>query len=116
MLQYSSEFRCFISLISINITKIKEHSTQSTSGEGYNNEIFWELNWLNQWDPRLIKFIKERILILPPTLHHQLNLNIDFDEEQPWKHQGQNGEALLVEYLHDLIKSDRSKHNYNFYC
>ena len=87
----------------------KEQSTQGTGDEMYNNEMFWELNWLNQWDPRLIKFIKKKILLSPPKVENHLNLNIGFDENQPWKHQGQNDEGLFVEYLHDLINHNISK-------
>ena len=29
-------------------------------------KIHWELNWLNQWDQKLIKFIKDELLIPPP--------------------------------------------------
>ena len=29
-------------------------------------KIHWELNWLNQWDQKLIKFIRDELLIPPP--------------------------------------------------
>ena len=31
-------------------------------------KIFWELNWLDQRNPMLIQFIKEKILIPPPRV------------------------------------------------
>ena len=71
-----------------------------------NGKIYWELNWLDQRDPRLIKFIKDEILIPPPS-NKKLNLWNEFDDKKPWKHQGQNGEALVVEYFYYLNQIDK---------
>ena len=66
-------------------------------------QIYWDLNWLNQWDHRLIKFIKENLLIPPPTYSEKgVNLQNQFDPAHAWKFQGQHGEALAVEYLYGL--------------
>ena len=67
------------------------------------SKIYWELNWFNQWDHRLIRFIREELLIPPPTYSPQgLNLTERFDPKEQWKHQGQNGEPLVVESLYNL--------------
>ena len=66
-------------------------------------KIHWELNWLNQWDQKLIKFIKDELLIPPPTYSkNNLNLANKYDPNKPRKHQGQNGEVLAVEHLYGL--------------
>ena len=65
-------------------------------------KIFWELNWLNQRDPKLIHFIKENILIPPPRIKQDLNLFEPFDNKKPWKHQGTHGEALAVETIYGM--------------
>ena len=67
------------------------------------------MNWLNQWDPRLIEFIRDEILIPPPSLKQKLNLTYGFDEHEPWNHQGQNGEVLAVEYVHGLGQFDKNR-------
>ena len=68
-------------------------------------KIHWELNWLNQWDQKLINFIKNELLIPPPTHSDKNFLFVSkYDPNMPWKHQGQNGEALAVEYLYGLDK------------
>ena len=36
--------------------------------------IYWELNWMNQEDPYLIQFIREKILIPPPGSLEEGNL------------------------------------------
>ena len=64
-------------------------------------KIHWELNWLNQRDPKLIEFIKNELLIHPPKISKQnINLSNKYDRNKPWKHQGQHGEALVVEYMY----------------
>ena len=69
-------------------------------------KIHWELNWLNQWDQKLIKFIKDELLIAPPFYSKgNLNLVNEYNPNEPWKHQGQNGEALAVEHLYGLDKT-----------
>ena len=65
-------------------------------------KIYWELNWLHQSDPRLIKFIKNNILIPPRFSAQKINLSNEFDENQPWKNQGTHGEALVVERIYAL--------------
>ena len=65
-------------------------------------KIFWELNWLSQRDPKLIQFIKEKILIPPPRVKEPINLLEPFDISKPWKHQGTHGEALAVESIYNL--------------
>ena len=65
-------------------------------------KIHWELNWLNQWDQKLIKFIKDELLIPPPTYSEKnLSLMNKYYPKHAWKHQGQNGEALVVEYIYE---------------
>ena len=55
--------------------------------------IYWELNW----------FIKEELIIPPPSDSKKwLNLTDKFDPKEPWKHQGQNGEPIVVEQLYNL--------------
>ena len=71
-------------------------------------QIYWELNWMNQWDPRLINFIKQEILIAPPTTKRKLNLQKEYNDSQPWIHHGQHGEVLAVEYLNGLDKMSES--------
>ena len=78
-------------------------------------KIHWGLNWLNQWDPRLIKFIREELLISPPSPKQKLNLQNEFDPMKPWKHQGQNGETLAIESLYGLNKVENNKRRY-FIC
>ena len=66
-------------------------------------KIHWELNWLNQWDPQLIEFIKNHLLIPPPKYSMKnLNLRNKYDPDHAWKYQGQHGQAIAVEYLHGL--------------
>ena len=76
-------------------------------------KIHWEFNWANQWDPRLIKFIRDELLIRPPTYSNKnLNLVNEYNPVKPWMHQGENGEALAVEYLYGLDRIERrSCHN-----
>ena len=65
-------------------------------------KIHWELNWLHQSDQKLIKVIKDELLIPPPTYSkNNLNLMNKYHPNTPFKHQGQNGEALVVEYLYE---------------
>ena len=67
------------------------------------------MNWLNQWDQNLIKFIKERLIIPPPKhIQNDRNLENKYDPSQPWKHQGQKGEPVIVEYLYGLSKDEQS--------
>ena len=71
-------------------------------------KIHWEFNWSSQWDPRLIKFIREELLIWPPKYSNRnLNLVNEYDPVKPWMHQGENGEALAVEYLYGLDTIDK---------
>ena len=70
-------------------------------------KIFWELNWLSQRDPKLIHFIKERILIPPPRVKEPINLLEPFDMSKPWKHQGTHGEALAVESIYGLKRKKK---------
>ena len=65
-------------------------------------KIYWGLNWLSQKDPKLIRFIKEKVLIPPPCVKQRLNILEQFDEKKPWKHQGTHGEALAVETIYGL--------------
>lgn len=74
-------------------------------------KIHWGLNWLNQWDPRLIKFIREELLISPPSPKQKLNLQNEFDPMKPWQHQGQYGETLAIESLYGLNKVENNKRN-----
>ena len=76
-------------------------------------KIFWELNWLSQWDPKLIQFIKENVLIHPPIVKESLTLLNEFNERQPWKHQGTHGEALVVEYIYGLNNSGKTTERRN---
>ena len=67
------------------------------------SKIYWRLNLFNQWDHRLIRFIKEELIIPPPSCSKKwLNLTDKFDPKGPWKHQGQNGEPIVVEQLYNL--------------
>ena len=77
-------------------------------------QIHWELNWSNQWDQRLVRYIRDELLIPPPAYSKKsLNLANKYDQNSPWKHQGQYGEALAVEYLHGLHKiENRNGHNF----
>ena len=78
-------------------------------------KIYWELNWLNQWDHRLIKFIKDHILIPPPKYAEKnLNLRDKYNLEHAWKFQGQHGEALAVEYLYGLKSPENNTCNKGF--
>ena len=70
-------------------------------------KIFWELNWLDQRNPMLIQFIKEKILIPPPRVQQPLNLLEPFDKKKPWKHQGTHGEALAVESIYGLKRKKK---------
>ena len=85
------------------------NGTESEQNNLTNNipKIFWELNWLSQWDPKLIQFIKENVLIPPPRVKQSLILLNEFSEKQPWTHQGTHGEALAVESIYGL--KDRTK-------
>ena len=77
------------------------------------SNIHWEFNWSNQWDQRLIKFIRDELLI-PPQTYSKKNLNLvnEYDPKKPWKHQGLNGEAVAVEYVYGLDNiENRSNHN-----
>ena len=65
-------------------------------------KIYWGLNWLSQKDPKLIRFIKEKLLIPPPCVKQRLKILEPFDEKKPWKHQGTHGEALAVETIYGL--------------
>lgn len=83
-----------------------------SSNKYTNPKIYWELNWLNQWDEKLILFIKQNLLIPPPSIKG-VNLDNAWDSHEPWKyHQGQNGQALLVEHLYELeTYSSKKKEN-----
>ena len=88
--------------------------THKIHDENFNaSKIHWEFNWSNQWDQRLIKFIRDELLIPPPAYSkNNLNLLNKYDPDTPWKHQGQNGEALVVEYLYGLDKvENHTGHN-----
>lgn len=75
-------------------------------------EIYWELNWLNQWDHRLIKFIKDELLIPPPKYSEKkLNLRNKYNLEHAWTYQGQHGEALVVEHLYGLNANGANTHD-----
>lgn len=74
-------------------------------------QIFWELNWLSQRDPKLIQFIKKNILIPPPRVKQPLQLLQPFDERKPWKHQGTHGEALAVESVYGLNRKKKIRSN-----
>ena len=71
----------------------------------FSPKIHWDLNWLKQDDPKLIKFIKDNLLIPPNITEQGLNLRNQYNDKEPWKHQGQNGEALLIEYVLELNKN-----------
>ena len=73
--------------------------------------IYWDLNWLHQSDPKLINFIRNEILIPPSASHKKLNLdvNISKTEAEPWLIQGQFGEAALVEQLYNIIEKKYGK-------
>ena len=85
----------------------KSHSGNiMLDGNVMTSKIHWELNWLNQWDQKLIKFIKDELLIPPPFYSKgNLNLENEYNPNEPWKHQGQHGEALAVEHLYGLDKT-----------
>ena len=72
-------------------------------------KIFWELNWLNQRNPMLIQFIKEKILIPPSRVKQPLNLLEPFDKKKPWKHQGTHGEALAVESIYGIKRRKKMR-------
>ena len=74
-------------------------------------KIYWGLNWLSQKDPKLIRFIKEKILIPPPYVKQSLNLLEPFDEKKSWKHQGTHGEALAVETVYGLNTKKKLRSN-----
>ena len=80
-------------------------------------KIYWDLNWMDQSDPKLINFIKNEILIPPPASEKNLNLNINMSETetQPWLIQGQNGEAFLVDQLYKMedVESKKRKGKIN---
>ena len=76
-------------------------------------KIFWELNWLSQRNPMLIQFIKENILIPPPTFKQPLNLREPFDKNKPWKHQGTHGEALAVDTIYGRKRKMKTKEKEN---
>ena len=72
-------------------------------------KIYWGLNWLSQKDPKLIRFIKEKILIPPSRVKQPLNLLEPFDKKKPWKHQGTHGEALAVESIYGLKRRKKMR-------
>ena len=74
-------------------------------------KIYWGLNWLSQKDPKLIQFIKEKVLIPPPCVRQSLNLLEPFDEKKPWAHQGTHGEALAVETVYGLNTKKKLRGN-----
>ena len=81
-------------------------------GDVMTPKIHWDLNWLNQWDQQLIKFIRDELLIPPPTYSkNNLNLVNKYDPNKPWKHQGQYGEALVVEYLYEKNMTQKGSEN-----
>ena len=53
--------------------------------------------------------VRKKIIL---TGKKKLNLLKDFDESQPFYHQGQNGEALLVESLYELNKERKNISKY----
>ena len=76
-------------------------------------QIRWEFNWANQWDQRLVKYIRDELLIPPPKYSTKnLNLVNEYDPNKPWKHQGLNGEPIAVEYLYGLDKIE-NRNDYN---
>ena len=105
---------------------VLQNSSKASSLEGWDQKelsselhdcptIYWELNWLNQWDHRLIKFIKDHILIPPPKYAEKnLNLRDKYNLEHAWKFQGQHGEALAVEYLYGLKSPENNTCNKGF--
>ena len=73
-------------------------------------QIHWELNWSNQRDQRLIGYIRDELLIPPPTCSkNNLNLQNEYDPNNPWKHQRQNGEALVLNTCMDYMKLKTQK-------
>ena len=103
----------WITLLQINAKIGSCYSyTNELITNGKNNfspKIHWDLNWLTQDDPKLIRFIKENLLI-PPTISKEgLKLQNKYKETEPWKHQGQNGEAVVIEYLLGLSKDSKIK-------
>ena len=75
--------------------------------------INWDLNWLSQDDPKLIEFIKENLLIPPNASKEGLKLRNQYNDNEPWKHQGQNGEALIIEYVLELNKKRQNSGKFN---
>ena len=73
-----------------------------------NTKIRWELNWLNQKDEQLIKFIREHVLIPPPINQGNILLEKEYNENKPWEYQGLDGQGLIVEYLYGL-RSERNR-------
>ena len=50
--------------------------THKIHDENFNaSKIHWEFNWSNQWDQRLIKYIRDELLI-PPPKYSKKNLNL----------------------------------------
>ena len=96
-------------LITISNTATTITSPLENFGKYPTPKIFWELNWLSQWDANLIRFIKENILIPPPYGSHSLNLISPYNENEPWKYQGTHGEALAVESIYDLNGKNSKK-------
>ena len=104
----------FISFQILMICDIRYCSTTETDPmaniqEFTNPKIFWELNWLSQRDPKLIRFIKKNILIPPPPFKQPLNLCEPFDKNKPWKHQGTHGEALAVDTIYGRKRKIKTK-------
>lgn len=62
--------------------------------------IYWELNWLHQRDPKLIEFLRKKILIPPPSTNNNVYLN---EQSLSTQHRtGMNGEVIAAEILLDL--------------
>ena len=85
-----------------------------SNGKEFSPKIHWDLNWLKQDDPNLIKFIKDNLLIPPNITENGLNLRNQYNDKEPWKHQGQNGEALLIEYVLELNKNRKGGGKFDF--
>ena len=71
----------------------------STKEGDYRGHIYWELNWLHQTDPKLIQFIKNHVLIPPPSSY---DLNATYRRKYAIKdlhHTGMNGEVIAAKIL-----------------